>query len=65
MPHIVRAEIAQQAREALREMGDRMRELSEPCDHTVGICWCDYHRAMDRGIAAIEAINAALRETPK
>lgn len=61
MARIVRIEVAEQAREALKECVDRMRELNEPCDHTVGICWCDYHRAVDRALAAIEAINAAAR----
>lgn len=62
MPNIIRREVAEQAREALRECFDRMMEINEPCDHTVGICWCDFHRAIDRNLAAQEAINAALRD---
>ena len=61
MANIVRREVAEQAREALKECVDRMRELNEPCDHTVGVCWCDYHRAVDRAMASIDTINAALR----
>lgn len=60
--HIVRSEVAEQARAALQECIERMREIGEPCDHTVGICWCDFHRAIDHGLAAVESINAALRQ---
>lgn len=59
--NIVRREVAEQAKAALKESLDRMREISEPCDHSVNICWCDFHRAMDQSQAAIEAIDAALR----
>lgn len=59
--NIVRREVAEQAREALKECHDRMFEISETCDHTVGICWCDWHRAMGRAQDAIAKINEALR----
>lgn len=40
--------------EAMEAAKKEMLELNEPCDHSVGICWCEYHRALDKIISAID-----------
>ena len=59
---IVRAEIATEARDTLKACLAEMEQLDESCDHSVGICWCGYHGAMERAQRAIDKINASLGE---
>ena len=62
MAHIIRVEIAIEAREALKQCLAQMKELNEPCDHDVGICWCDYHHVMDHAGEVIKNLDTALGE---
>ncbi len=32
---------------SLAECVSLMKAIVEPCDHEVGICWCDWHRTLN------------------
>lgn len=46
------------AQKALEACFEEMTAINEDCDHSVGICWCSYHRAMEQAKASIDAIQS-------
>lgn len=45
------------AESLLRECLGLMEAVVEPCDHSVGSCWCDWHRVMDRAYATLPVVG--------
>lgn len=46
------------AESLLRECLELMEAVVEPCDHSVGSCWCEWHKVMGRAYAILPVVQS-------
>lgn len=46
------------AESLLRQCLGLMEGVVEPCDHSAGLCWCEWHRVMERAYAILPKVGS-------